>query len=353
MSDPTDAPSTPDPVRLAFARIEGWKAVCLVVLLLAAAGPKTYHDSSSWGQDPLVLGWRTLCRASPFGTVLPWIVVKVLVVHLLAAVWFRRRPGARLSAAQTLLIWGASTVLDALVLWGTGEALWERFFLFGAPFGSSGFWSQGYFESLLTPRMVLFMEAWLGVLTLACALGPYMLYRGMRARAQDELIGHVQTHSVSQVGTRALRIALLVGSLVAFLALPWALIRTTTGWPHAYLQDRSPGLLFLAGDEGPVQSAGAAQMFAALACLLGLAMFVRPRVLVRGWPERFALLGAETACLLAWGVGYALLAFPPLEWLTTARWQRATEVAPFLGFQLLVLCTLETLWFCIRRRSTD
>gem|GEM_PF-7114708 len=29
------------------------------------------------------------------------------------------------------------------------------------------------------------------------------------------------------------------------------------------------------------------------------------------------------------------------------------EVAPFLSAQLLVVCLLETLWFGIRRRSTD
>ena len=90
----TDPPALPDPVRLAFARLEAWKAACIVLALLSPPLAKIYYDT--WGGSFYLppFGWRSLGRASPFGAVLPWMLVKVLVVHLLLAVWFRRRPGA-------------------------------------------------------------------------------------------------------------------------------------------------------------------------------------------------------------------------------------------------------------------
>lgn len=358
MSASEAAPPSTDPVRLAFARIEGWKAAFLLAMVVGLLVPPTgrvNHHSKDWfSQFSTQFDWRSLGRGSTFGAMLPWIVVKAFAAHLLLAAWFLRRRLARLSATAVFLFWAASTGLDALVLWGGADAVWVHSSQIGHPFACTPFYDRYIFEFLLTPRLLLFVEAWLAVAIAGSALAPYSLYRGMRARAQAEVAGKEPVPGHTRVGGRAVRMALLVGALVLFLALPWTSTRHfTTWWSELPVPDRAHGFVFLFGDEGRGQRDGASLMTIAFVALIGLAWVARPRVSPRGWPARLAVLGAEAACLLAWGVGYALLAFPPLEWLGPARLQRVTEVAPFLNAQLLALCLLESLWFCVRRRPTE
>ncbi len=214
----TEPPPLPDPVRRAFARLEAWKAACIVLALVALSVPWVFHSRrASYFHDQIESGWSLLGGSSPFGAVLPWIVVKVCVVHLLLTFFLHRRPDSRLTAAWTFIIWVESTAFDSLLLWATGKARWEALSCWGDPLFWDGFFERYKIEQHLNPGNLLFFEAWLGVATLAFAVGPYMLYRGLQARARADVVGPQGARSTHRWGASAMRIVLLAICLLETL----------------------------------------------------------------------------------------------------------------------------------------
>ncbi len=349
----------PDPVRRAFARIEAWKVICLTVCFWGMSLPWLQPHGAAWhgemSRHLKLPGWAVLRQQGGF--ILPLLALKLLLLHTLLWAWNRHRRTAPLSSACAYGSWLASTTADIVVIGLLGSALYGVVSCCGTPLDWDGFYERYNVERHLTPAALLVALAGLGLAALSLAVGPYVLYRAMQSRARSVVLGAVpgdQGGAVPESRWLTPRMALLGGALLTFLALPWTSTRHFTAWRgESPVPDRSPGYLFLLGTGGHGQREGAGLLSIALLALIGLAWASRPRVLGRGWPARLSLLVAEAVCLLAWGVGYALLAFPPLEWLGSGRWQRVTEVAPFLNAQLLAICLLETLWFGIRQRSTD